>query len=500
LELVAYEENDADVSKFFPPMSEHISINIGRNIARTRVVVIVAFCVNALANVLLIGFFARRGGLELVGAWAFLNAIILNTLILDLGFTNALTYKIGRDGVLAALPMIYRLLRWAGIVLLAIILAMIVVAILGLPIGPGVGFACVAADMQLAANWLCAIRMGRHEQYWYNVQTVVRVIVQSFSAAGLVIWFPNNPEPALGAAFLLGSMCAFWLSFYLVRGDLYMGTGVASLSQVRQVIVGFGLENAMQRAFLPLSQLTVAHFLGATALGVFTIALRIPFVLNQSVSEALRGLLPGIAGALRDGDSVGVVRLLREATITQIVLIVPTMTFFIIHTPILLSIWIGQGSGETVFAIRMLCTALAFVTVATPFYWTLQASGNVHLLGFLGSVRLIAALSLGATVMFFGGGIIGFVAVFALVQTADALLTILIVEIKFGFFTKSIHNLLKVRLAVYLIAAVVLNLLAKHWFETGFSSGFQVVSLITLNVFLIGCPGLLALRRGNFIS
>ncbi|MES2844226.1 MAG: oligosaccharide flippase family protein [Pseudomonadota bacterium] len=476
-------------------MKIDIAAKVESNLLRTRFVVILAFATNAVMNVLLIGFLARVGGLDFVGTWAFISAVLMNALILDLGMTNALTYKIGKAGVASGLPFLRLLGRWSNLLLLVVMGLVGAALVLRQPLAAALSLTIAAAILQLRSNWYCAVRMGQHEQYWFNVQTILRVIVQSLASVLLILGFPNHPELAFATAMLIGNMAALGLSWQLARKDLRQDSPTAFWMDLGHLVSDFGLENAAQRAFQPMSQLAVAHFLGSASLGIFTIALRIPVVMNQSISEALRVLLPGIAWTLRNGDERRVVEMLRGALVTQLVLVIPVMAFVTIHAKTILIVWLGSDTDEIVSALRMLCGSMSWVAIAVPFYWSMQATGQARLIALSVTARLLAVLAFGSLTMAMGGGILLFTAIFALGQVGDALFTIAASERKYGYLRKCLSQIRLLRLGAFLIASLSLNL----WLSLSRVQEMQphlgLTVVMTANLALIGFPGFFLLRK-----
>lgn len=478
------------------------SANTDRNLSRTRIVVLVAFATNALANVLLIGFFARLGGLDLVGTWAFLSAILMSVLIVDFGATNALTYRIAKTGVQSGLPYLRLLLYCSRRLLVLLFFLSVSALIVGWYSVASVMLTIAAAIIQLIANWYCAIRMGKHEQYWFNIQTILRVVAQAFVSTLLIIAFPTYPELALSTAMLTGNIAAFGLSWTLVRTDLRQHTVTARWADLRHLLSNFGFENVAQRAFQPMLQLALAQLLGSAALGVFTIALRIPVVVNQSISEALRILLPGIVDTLRKGNELGVVEMLRRALITQIVLIIPAMVFFAVHARIILTVWIDDEVkvDEIAYALQMLCASMMFVAIATPFYWSLLATGNANIVARSVAVSFTMIVVLGCLAITMGGGVLFFVAIFAVGQVGDALFIVAASERKFGFPRKCISQMQVSRLLLFLVTGLIVNFGLNIVVTSRFPPVNVVTAITIINIVFIGIPTLSALRRKTFIK
>ena len=427
-----------------------------RNLRLTRIVVVLAFAANAGANFALIGYFARLGGLELVGQWALLGAIILNVMILDLGSVNALTYKIARDGVEAAAPSIRRLICLAMRAAILPIALGVAALWAHAPLLLGASLAALAALLQLSSNWLIAIRMGRQQQYWFNAKTILRVLVQAAAAVIGISVVDAAPIVILGLALLFGGMAEFALASILVRGEHVATGSLAALKDLRKLTAGFGITDVAQRSYQPLTQLLVANTLGASALGVFTVGLRIPVVVNQSLNEALRILLPSLARILAQGDRSTAIRLIRDSVVIQLVLVVPAGVFLFCHAGPIIALWLGDSGAQIVIAVRVFSAALIFVAIGTPFHWVAQAEGNAQRLGTLGLVVMVVMLISAASAVAIGANVIACTVIYALGQTARAMGAIAISK---SFLGEIIQSIRWPAIILHVFAAIVVNII-----------------------------------------
>ncbi len=367
-----------------------------RDLKRSRGVVFAAFLINAGLNFVLLGILARLGGLEMVGQWAFLNAVLSVVLIADFGATNALTYRIGRDGIEATAGLL-RLLLLAAATFIAACLALIgldsVTALLN---STAALLTIVAGFLQLASNWMISIRMGQHEQYWFNVKTVLRVSTQTGLALALLSILPEQPMLAFGLALALAALIETLFAAFMVHRMWTPCGSVARTQALRDLLQGFGLLALAQRGLLPLSQLIVSALAGATVLGIFTVASRAPIVISQSVSEALRALLPGLAGMTSEADRPRIIKLLADGITGQIVLIYPALAVLSIHAHTVFTVWLGESSVVLEAALMMLSAGVFVACLTVPHFWALQAMEAVVPLSRLTFWRVLVTLVIGA--------------------------------------------------------------------------------------------------------
>lgn len=187
------------------PVESASLIKSKKNMRLTRIFGMLAFASNATVNVLLIGYFARVGGIELVGQWAFLGAVMLAVMILDFGSLNALTYRIAKDELDSVACILRQLLRLAALTSAVLALGLAGAFQFADEIVQGSLLAGFAALLQLASSWLVSIRMGRQQRYWFNIKTIIRVMVQA--SAAVLLLQRGLPFPDIfvfGMALVLG--------------------------------------------------------------------------------------------------------------------------------------------------------------------------------------------------------------------------------------------------------------------------------------------------------
>lgn len=457
-----------------------------RNLRLTRVLVMFSFASNAAINVLLIAYLARIGGIELVGYWTLLGAVTLAVMMLDFGSVNALTYRIAKYGLESVVPVLHRLVALAALLGVALAIVLFSASMLREAVVQGVVLAALASLLQLVSNWLIAIRMGRQQQYWFNIKTIMRVIVQAIAVVaafefGLVI----TEVFALGLALVLGGLAELAMAYLLTfREFSFRGTS-APLKTLGELVGGFGITDLSQRANQPLSQLLAAQLLGTGAVGVFTVALRIPSVLNQSLNEALKSLLPSLAKMLGNGDREDAIRLLRDSIAIQLTLVIPAGLILFTHAPVIIEIWLGDIDPSIVSAMRIFTAALILDALSAPFHWTAQAAGQANLLGKIGLAVLILVLSLGYFVMTLTGSVIYFALIYAAGQTLRAIGAISICAFRLHLVQPVVKQLGGVAAFAYLSFVVAVNILISL-VSASLVSSYAFLMIAGVNAFLMG--------------
>ena len=467
-----------------------------KNMARSRWVVLIAFATTAGLNVILLGILARLGGLDLVGLWAFLNAILLTILLADFGITNALTFQIGRDGLDEALPKLRTLLVWllwfATLCILVSPVAWIVFGAMGF----GITLTVLAGVAQLGSGWLVAIRMGQHEQYWFNIKTIVRVVCLTGLALLFLQLIPQQTWIAFGLAFLIAALIETAFTTYLVWADFSLRGVRAELSDVIGLSKGFGFLSLSQKALDPLARLLISMVAGPAALGVFAVARRFPMVVTQAVSQALRALLPGLAPMKGQADRSAAQGLLRDATAVQLVMVGAPVIAMAMQADVLFTVWLGQSNQGLTVSLQLMSIGIVATASTMPLFWAIQAFGDASLLARVTFVRLVLTLILGGVAFAFTGSIEVFAAAFSLFQVMTAVLYVRLSNRYDGLGTAIIHSLPKWTLLSFFTFVVLLNLLGTQ-IVRDMQPVIALWIVVSINLIVAGPVGLYLVKRIN---
>lgn len=467
-----------------------------QNMSRSRVIVFVAFAANAGLNLVLLGILANWGGLELVGKWSFLNAILLLVTMADFGITNALTFRIGRDGVAEMCASLRTLLRgMIGFAVLCVLLG-IVAGWVDAEWGPALALTVLAGLAQMASNWLIAIRMGQHQQYWFNVKTILRVVLQTIAVLGFYVMLPGQELLALGLAMCLSRLAELALAKQMTRRDFVLRGPLADLSQIVELAKGFGLLSLAQRGVDPLSRLLISALAGPVVLGAFTVAVRIPAVVNQSVSEALRALLPGLSQMRGEAEREKAINLLRDSVAGQLTLIGAPMIIIAVHANLLFQVWLGQTDEQLVLSLRILLFGSFISALSTPFFWTIQAFGDAPSLGRLMQAPVGIALILGGVVLWFMPTVAAFSAVYALSQVVGGALAFVLANRYAGLTWEVFNRLEPAPIVLFLIGVTILNAVVGVVLAD-LKPIYALILVLLGNAAISGPVGLLLLRNSR---
>lgn len=470
-----------------------------KNMARSRVLVFVAFAANAGLNVILLGILANWGGLELVGQWSFLNAILLLVTMADFGITNALTFRIGRDGVAVMCPSLRTLLRgMAGLAALCVLIGLLS-GWIDAAWGPPLALTVLAGLAQLASNWLIAIRMGQHQQYWFNLKTILRVVLQTIAVLAFYVMLPGRELLALGLAMFISRWAELVLAKRMTRHDFSLRGPLADRSQIVELAKGFGLLSLGQRGVDPLSRLLISALAGPVVLGAFTVAVRIPAVVNQSVSEALRALLPGLAQMRGEAEREKALSLLRESVAGQLVLIGAPMLILGVHADLLFQVWLGHTEDALVLSLRILLFGSFISALSTPFFWTIQAFGDASSLGRLMLTPVGIALILGGVVLWIIPEVVAFSSVYALSQIAGGVIAFWLAN-RYNGLTGEVFSQLRPGLIVAFLSACAVSNILLGGALAGLKPVTALLLMLLANAIVSGPVGLLLLRHSRLRS
>lgn len=468
-----------------------------KNLKSTQKIVFISFALNATTNLIVIGYINHLGGLSLVGTWALLNAVLMNLLVLDFGITNALTVRAVRDGVHATAPIL-KLLQTTALTAVALASSLAVILyITNTNIAFAILLTIASSLLQLVSGWLCALKMADHDHRWYYLQQTMRVALQSAPIFLAPYWVKNHPEILFSTSLLFGSALAYILCMVVTRKDL-QNIKKGDLREIKNLCAGFGMENVAQRLYQPLSQYAVSNLLGPAALGSFTVALRIPMVVSQSISEALKTLVPAVAGAIHSNDKESIKKVLTNAVIAQVTLAWPPLIFFATHAPTIYLTWLGEQPIGAVEALRWMCFATILTSLAAPFYWTLQASGNIKTLSYIATGRLLFGLPLAALFASNGGGVVEFVTFYALGFSADAVLILIFAEKRTVGLISLASRIQLPALSSFVMYTFLLNhVIGATLYGTTTASTAIVLATLS-NAIAVGIPALLALKHDVF--
>jgi len=396
-------------------MGNPVFDRIRRNLLGSLGLTLVVFLVTTIANLVLLGWFSQQGGLELIGRWTLMLTVMSFVFLIDYGFSDALTRVVSIKGPERALAIVLRLFGWVLAASLPATALMMGWAEFGAerpePIW-GTLLAAWAGVLQIASGWLVSLRLGQHEQHWFYLKTLVRVLTQTTAAPALMLGSDLDQALALGLALLLGGFSETVLTLIATRRDLAAASFAAAKAiparQVMSVTSGFGPANLLQRLQEPVIRSLLARLGGIDVLGSFTIVWKMPQTASAAVSEGLRPLLPGLSHLLCSGDTDKAARLIGQSLFLQMVLSLPISLFLWIYAAPVFQVWLGVSDPALAQVTRVIIIGYAAINLTVPFFWSLQAYGSA------GTIAWLTALNI---------AIIAVVCVPALLFLEDAILT-----------------------------------------------------------------------------
>lgn len=489
------------------PVSGDSETVIRRNFLRSSGVIALALLLNAGLNVLLLGWLVRQGGFDLVGRWFFMNAILLFAAVVDLGFMPALTRQVARNGIAATLPYLRWLIGRLGLLCLGAGLVMLVLGQI-LPVERslliGGTLAALAGALQVMSGWAIALRLGQHEQFWVSVKSVVKVVTQAGLVVVLLGQFPTPPAVIFGASLLIGSLCETGLTLALLwrfRPDLRDArrSPSPSLRDVLALSAGFTSASLLQRIQEPVTRTLVVWLAGPAALGIFTVAFRLPMVLRDSMGEAMRAFLPGLSQLQKEGASEATHAILRDGILVQMLVMTPAFLFLLSQSALVLELWLGTISDPLLFSTRILIVSLALSSVSIPFFWALQAFGDAGRIALSTGISLTLVVLGGGTVLWStSGSVAAFSAVFLVSHSVTTGLIFYWSETRWRAVRPSLNQIALDRVGFFLAG---LGGLA-WWLSRPSSMAGDPLTLLGVNTLLYAVPYALILvvlyRRGAF--
>lgn len=374
---------------------------IHRNLLGSLGMALLVFMVTAAANLLLLGWFGQRGGLELIGLWTVLLTVLSFVLLVDYGYSDALTQMVAIEGPAVPLSITLRLSGWVlAVSVLATALAFAGADLMTMrpeTVWGGL-MAAWAGVLQIASGWLISLRLGRHEQHWWYLKTLVRVVAQTAAAPVLMLGTQIDGIVALGLSLLLGGLAETLLTLYATRHDLAKASLAAARAVPARTVLaltrGFGPANILQRLQEPVIRTLLARLGGIEVLGAFVVAWKIPQTASAAVSEGLRSLLPGLSNLLQADETEKVAILIGQSLFLQMALSVPISLFLWIHAPPVFEIWLGLSDPVLIQVARVVIIGYAAINLTVPFFWSIQAYGYSSTIAWLTAlnIAIIAAV------------------------------------------------------------------------------------------------------------
>ncbi|WP_152534478.1 hypothetical protein [Martelella sp. AD-3] len=383
---------------------------VRRNFLRSSFIIVLSFLVTATTNILLISWLTKNGGFKLVGIWGLLSAVVMYITILDFGFINALTRKMAIDGPLATIPTIRWLIsRFLTVVTPVLLLLYLLSFVMHQHSDKLIGFAFAscAGAIQVLGGWLISLRLGSHEQFWFNATVIARVLVQAIVIIFFFHSYFDNPFAFLGFSFFAGSFVEILidlvLSYKFLSDWIESKSSKTNFSDVRSMSKGFGVAHILQKAQEPTWRMLSASFGGTAALGVFTVAIRIPSVINSSIGQAQRALLPGLGQLQTSNDISGIRNLIRDGILVQMVIVVPGFIVLLSLSQLFLDVWLGESAtNELLYSTRLMAIAFLIQCPVIPFFWALQALGDARKIAYTTAATLSFVCIFGAAALKIG--------------------------------------------------------------------------------------------------
>lgn len=378
---------------------------IHQNFVRSLIIVPLSLLTNGLMGFLVVALLSRSGGFALVGHWSLLGAFTASVIACDLGVTPSLTMYFARQGSTETYPLIGSLTSIFAVAI-AIVILVLVLAYLPLPLPAGAAdlirgacMALIGGAGQLMARWWLVPQLGSHRYYFLHFSLIILSTTQ-FAAVYIAFksFFPSEtPYTLLGACILIGSLMQFGFVMFvacLPRDDFraWIGTRMlAPWSRAYSATKQYTLYYALSMMREPVLRFFVSALCGPAGVGLFAVSRQAPSLVRDLTSNAMQTLLPGITSLDVQGDKRGISLLTRDATLVQLIICLPLLSFFFFRAHTILSLWLGSTSNDAAMAARIFAAGLVSQCVAIPFVMALQSLRQAPMMarGLLAEITLL---------------------------------------------------------------------------------------------------------------
>ena len=347
-----------------------------------------------------------RLGVATFGGWAVILAVTGYLRLLDLGLGPATARFVAaarsRDEINTTVSTAIVTLAGAAVLALAAAgLAILLVPSL-LPevdgLATALAYAAIATALQIPLGAFGHVLFGLERIFERNAVLLARVLL---SALALLV----AVESGGGLAAFVGAIAATELLvvlgqalWCLARIDgLQVRPRFATRAALRTMIPFsgsmFAIGVATQIAVYS-SGLVVAAAMGATAVAVYTVAVRAVDAAILLLAQFSDVFLPVFARLQRDDDTSSAAVLLHLGTRLALVVGYPLLALLIGLGGPLVEVWVGDGFGDTWAPLALLAASLAFaVPLRFGVLWTIGAGrqGRIAAIALIDSVVNIAA-------------------------------------------------------------------------------------------------------------
>ena len=342
----------------------------------------------------------HRAGVEVLGVWSLLSIVMAYTSLLDVGFTSVLTKEMATG---ARELNVERLAVWRKAASECYLLGGAILTVLCLLVASrfdalGVptrfqkpvllGSVCLvlATVCQLLLRLELSVYKAHHRTYveqW--VLALSAVIMYLIGLAGALV---GRPIEGLAFGALLANAALYSWARLAVRrnfAQLFDAMGRASrpvrLSDVRDLAHAGKHFFSLAVVFVarePVFRILVGWTLGASAVGVYDIANRVPMLIRELGASGSQALFPGLArsSALPRSNELETRRLLRTAMFYLLAIGATGLAFFAVNRELIVALWLGKDSPVGLSSAALMMSGWWALTLFNvPFFWFLQARG-----------------------------------------------------------------------------------------------------------------------------
>jgi O-antigen/teichoic acid export membrane protein len=338
----------------------------------------------------------HRFGLEVVGVWSLLTTVVAYTGLLDIGFTSAMARGIA-DESSPITPA--RLAAWRGSALWVYVWGGAVAALVGGLAGGaldwfgvppnliaemriGVVLLITATVFQLLARMDLGVFRANHQTYveqWALSATTAATYV-----IGLLGALAGHPISSLAIGSLLANF-GLWAwarrrarhqfrALYEAMASVRRPEGVSGL---RDLLANGKHFFSLSVVFLirePVFRLVIAALLGASALGVYDVANRVPMLIRELGASGSQALFAGLARMEPSRHAEEIVRVMKSAVFYLFAIGGTGLALYAVARGLVLGLWLGiPVLADLRSASLLLAVWWGITLINVPFFWLLQA-------------------------------------------------------------------------------------------------------------------------------
>lgn len=370
--------------------------SVGRDSALTVLAGPLKFVVPTVAYVFLYPIMLSRTGMEVLGLWSIIGAIIAFIGVADIGFSQLLTREVGADAVKSDIERAHADYISAQRAYIFIFLALCAVFFFGrthvlaffggvYPQGAltaSIVVVFAGAVIQLIGKLDAAILSAYQDNYVIQIVTAT-VPLFTFSSAiiGALIYRPIEGLAIGTVISAIATVTVFRLrlrrhhaQWVLSRQPQTLGETASRLSGLMKR--GWYLYGSSVGLLIrgPVFRFVIASALGLGAAALFDIAMRLTQTVRDLVASGFNVLYPSFSYFHRNRDKESIIELMKVSLMVLMTFGAVSLGVLTAVSGELLTLWLGESPAELVDATRILALWQVMTLANVPFWFLLHAT------------------------------------------------------------------------------------------------------------------------------